>query len=228
MSSLALMRLLESAPDRYDAGMRVITLGRVSKLHAAVAEAVANRPAPEILEIGCGTGAVTERLVALGARVTALDQSPEMLERAEQRMADAPSERIRWLESTASEIDALPQASFDAIVVSFCLSDMSAGERTFTLRQAARLLRADGTLAIADEVIPERTGERLLHALLRLPQVLVGWLLAGATSHPIRDLSAEIRAAGFVVERERRWLLGSLAAITAAAARRAEEEEEPL
>ena len=43
MSSLALMRLLESAPDRYDAGMRVITLGRVSQLHDAVARAAATR-----------------------------------------------------------------------------------------------------------------------------------------------------------------------------------------
>jgi ubiquinone/menaquinone biosynthesis C-methylase UbiE len=224
MSSLALMRLLESAPDRYDAGMRAITLGRVTDLHAAVAVAAATRPEMQILEIGCGTGAVTERLVALGARVTALDQSPEMLELAKRRLADAPPDRIDWLERTASEIDALPEASFDAVVLSFCLSDMSAGERVFTLRQAARLLRAGGTLAVADEVIPEQIGERLLHALLRLPQLSIGWLLAGATSHPIPDLSEEIRAAGFMTEQEQRWLLGSLAAITAT---RAEDEKEP-
>jgi len=227
MSSLALMRLLESAPDRYDAGMRAITLGRVTHLHAAVARAAVTRPETRVLEIGCGTGAVTERLVALGARVTALDQSPEMLERAERRLADARPDRVSWLERTASEIDALPEASFDAVVASFCLSDMSAGERAFTLRQAARLLCPGGTLAVADEVIPEQIGERLLHALLRLPQVLIGWLLAGATSHPIRDLAGEIRAAGFVVEQEERWLLGSLAAITAAPGVRAEEEEKP-
>jgi len=180
-----------------------------------------------ILEIGCGTGAVTERLVARKARVTALDQSPEMLERAAQRLADAPPDCISWLERTASEIDALPEASFDAIVASFCLSDMSSGERSFTLRQAARLLRPGGTLAVADEVIPRWIAERLLHALLRLPQAFIGWLLAGATSHPIPDLPEEIRAAGFVLEREQRWLLGSLAAITATPAARAEVEEEP-
>ncbi len=45
MSSLALMRLLESTPERYDAGMRLITLGRVSDLHDAVAAAAT--PVPE-------------------------------------------------------------------------------------------------------------------------------------------------------------------------------------
>ena len=75
MSSLALMRWLESAPQRYDAGMRWLTLGRVSKLHDALAAAAAPAPGAAVLEIGCGTGAVTARLVARGAIVTALDQS---------------------------------------------------------------------------------------------------------------------------------------------------------
>ena len=69
MSSLALMRWLESAPHRYDAGMRWLTLGRVAILHAAVAEAATDKPGAEVLEIGCGTGAVTSALVGRGARV---------------------------------------------------------------------------------------------------------------------------------------------------------------
>ena len=103
---------------------------------------------------------------------------------------------------------------------------MSAGERAFTLRQAARLLRAGGVLAVADEVFPEAIGERVIHAVLRLPQASIGWLLAGATSHPIPDLPEEIRAAGFAVQREERWLLGRLAAITAGRETRARPEEE--
>ncbi len=39
MSSLALMRWLEGAPERYDAGMRVLSFGRIARLHAAVASA---------------------------------------------------------------------------------------------------------------------------------------------------------------------------------------------
>jgi AcrR family transcriptional regulator len=47
MSSLALMRLLESAPARYDAGMRMLTLGRVEQIRDALAEAAAPSAAPE-------------------------------------------------------------------------------------------------------------------------------------------------------------------------------------
>ena len=80
MSSLALMRALESAPLRYDAGMRLLTLGRVDRLHSIVAEAAAAAPGGRVLEIGCGTGAVTARLVSLGARVTVTTASGSQMQ----------------------------------------------------------------------------------------------------------------------------------------------------
>jgi demethylmenaquinone methyltransferase/2-methoxy-6-polyprenyl-1,4-benzoquinol methylase len=209
------MRWLESAPRRYDAGMRWLTLGCVGGLHAAVAEAAAARPGARVLEIGCGTGAVTARLVARGAEVTALDQNPEMLERARARLSAAPAGAVTWLERTAAELDQLAEAAFDAAVASLCLSEMSAGERAFVLRAAARRLRPGGVLAVADEVRPRGTGQRLVYSLLRLPQAVLAWLLAGSTSRPVRDLAGEIRAAGFAVQREQRWLLGSLAVVVA-------------
>jgi demethylmenaquinone methyltransferase/2-methoxy-6-polyprenyl-1,4-benzoquinol methylase len=215
MSSLALMRFLESAPERYDAGIRALTFGRVGDLHGAVAEAAAGRPGARVLEIGCGTGAVTSRLVARGARVTALDQNPEMLELARARLAQAAEGSVEWLERTASEIDALPEAAYDAVVASLSLSEMSATERAFVLRAAATRLRPGGVLAVCDEVEPRRTSQRLLHALLRGPQAALGWLVAGSVSRPIPDLTAEVRAAGFALREERRWLGGSLAAVIA-------------
>jgi demethylmenaquinone methyltransferase/2-methoxy-6-polyprenyl-1,4-benzoquinol methylase len=209
------MRWLESAPRRYDAGMRWITLGCVGGLHEAAAEAAVARPGARVLEIGCGTGAVTARLVARGAEVTALDQNPEMLEQARARLATAPAGAVTWLERTAAEVDQLAEAGFDAAVASLCLSEMSAGERAFVLRAVARRLRPGGILAVADEVRPRGAGQRLAYTLLRLPQVALAWLLAGSTSRPVPDLAGEIRAAGFAVQRERRWLLGSLAVVVA-------------
>jgi len=217
MSSLALMRWLESAPERYDAGMRVITLGRVLALHRAVAETAAARPGVRVLEIGCGTGAVTARLVERGAEVTALDQNPEMMDRARERLErlERAQGSVTWLERTASEIDALAPGAFDAVVISLALSEMSAAERRYVLREAARRLTRGGVLAVADEVRPERGWQRALFALLRGPQALLGWLLAGSVSRPVPDLAGEVRAAGFGVRAERRWLLGSLALVAA-------------
>jgi ubiquinone/menaquinone biosynthesis C-methylase UbiE len=210
------MRWLESAPGRYDAGMRWITLGRSEALHAAVAEA-ARGAGERVLEIGCGTGAVTGRLVEAGARVTALDQDPAMLERARDRLAAAGAapDAVAWLERTAAEVDGLPELAFDAVAISLALSEMSTSERLFVLRAARQRLAAGGVLVVADEVLPDAPARRALFTLLRLPQAALGWLLVGAVSRPVRDLAGEVRAAGFRVREERRWLLGSLALVVA-------------
>ena len=217
MSSLALMRWLEGAPGRYDTGMRVLTWGRVEALRDAMALAIAPAAggAPEVLEIGCGTGALTRRLLQRGARVTALDQSPAMLEQARAHIAEAPSGRAELLERTASEIDALPADSFDAVAASLCLSEMSRSERRFVLTEARRRLRPGGRLVVRDEVRPRRLGERLLHALLRGPQTALGWLLAGSVSRPLSDLAGELRDVGLEIEHEERWLAGALAVFVA-------------
>jgi ubiquinone/menaquinone biosynthesis C-methylase UbiE len=142
-----------------------------------------------------------------------------MIEQGRRRLAEAPSGAVTWVERTASEIDSLPEGNFDAVVVSLALSEMSAAERKFVLRQAARRLRPGGTLAAADEVRPSSRWERALHAAMRGPQALLGWLLTGSVSRPIPDLANEIRDAGLDVRSEQRWLLGSLAAVIAERAR---------
>lgn len=207
MSSLALMRWLEGRPSRYDAGMRALTFGRVDRLHAAVVDASVRRTGDRVLEIGCGTGTVTEQLRERGARVTALDQAPEMIEQARARLAGDVA--VEWLEQTASEIDRLPRDAFDAVVLCLCLSDMSPGERAFVLRESARRLATGGRVVVADET-RARGWRGALQRLWRIPQAALGWLLVGSLSHPIADLSAELRNAGLRATDEHGWLLDSL------------------
>jgi demethylmenaquinone methyltransferase/2-methoxy-6-polyprenyl-1,4-benzoquinol methylase len=207
------MKWLESAPHRYDAGMRLITFGAVEPMRREAASRAVPRQGVRVLEIGCGTGAVTQLLVDKKADVVGIDENPEMLEQAATRLADADSSTLRLCEQTASEIDRFPAGEFDSVVASMALSEMSSAERSFVLRAAGRLLKPTGVLVLADEVRPRRSLSRLLAALFRGPQVLLAWIIAGSVSHPIADLGAEMEAAGFSVTSERRWLFGTLAVL---------------
>jgi ubiquinone/menaquinone biosynthesis C-methylase UbiE len=215
VSSLALMRWLEGSPARYDAGMRVLTFGRVAALHAAVAEASVTQPGDRVLEIGCGTGAVTALLQVRGALVTAIDQSPEMLEQAKARVDRSGPPPIEWLEQTASEIDRLAPAAYDAVVLCLCLSDMSRSERAFVLRESAARLAPGGRLVAADEVRAPKGWRRALQLLWRVPQAILGWLVVGSLSHPVPDLPGELREAGLQIRDQQAWMFGSLALFVA-------------
>ena len=78
-----------------------------------------------VLEIGCGTGADTEFLAGLGARVVACDPSEEMLSRARRRLEAAGfGDRVGILSCGLRDLpqflDALDHAEgFDAIVSNF-------------------------------------------------------------------------------------------------------------
>jgi len=61
----------------------------VPALGDAVLQLLAPQPGELILDVGCGDGALTERIAAAGARGMGLDSSPEMVEAARARGLDA-------------------------------------------------------------------------------------------------------------------------------------------
>jgi trans-aconitate methyltransferase len=63
--------------------------GFVSELGQPVVALLAPRPGERILDLGCGDGALTERLVAAGASVVAVDASADMVAAARARGLDA-------------------------------------------------------------------------------------------------------------------------------------------
>jgi trans-aconitate methyltransferase len=64
----------------YDDSFAVIT-----RLGAGVLELLAPRPGERILDLGCGTGALTARIAEAGAAVVGIDASDEMIARARER-----------------------------------------------------------------------------------------------------------------------------------------------
>ncbi|WP_339225062.1 malonyl-ACP O-methyltransferase BioC [Paenibacillus sp. FSL H8-0332] len=108
-----------------------------------------------ILEIGCGTGALTEILINEwpSASITALDIAPAMIKLAEQRVLSAEaniigkitSDRLRLLHADVEMwAPEAPTASFDLIVSNACFQWLSNPRQT--IGQLRRMLRPGGML----------------------------------------------------------------------------------
>lgn len=100
-------------------------------------------PGQRVLELGCGTGLMTQHLLAAGAEVTAVDRSAPMLERARRR---APAASFVLEELTAVTL----AGSFDRVVLSYVLHELTDVERSTVLRLARDVLAAHGLLAVVD------------------------------------------------------------------------------
>lgn len=205
------MRVLESAPRRYDLGMRLLSLGHIEKVYAHVARLARG---PEVLDLGCGTGNLTVRLASRGLRVTGVDLSPEMLELARRKATAGPPPR--WVQTSAVElVDNFRRESFDTICCVLLLSELSAGERREVLRQCRILLRAGGQLIVADEVRASTFGRRALCSLLRLPLAIVTYALTQLTTRPVADLEGNLAGAGFAILTRRSNRMGNFVILEA-------------
>ncbi len=95
----------------------------------------------EVLELGCGGGELTARLVDGGARVTAVDASAGQVASAGRLLArHRRGAEVRFLEAPAEETG-LPSASFDVIVGKWILHHLDVRR---AVPEVARLLKPGG------------------------------------------------------------------------------------
>ena len=78
----------------------------VPALGQPVLDLLRPQPGERILDLGCGDGVLTEKLVALGGRVIGIDSSPDMFAAARQRGVDARTMDARSL-TFENEFDAV-------------------------------------------------------------------------------------------------------------------------
>ncbi len=190
--------------------MEMLTLGAAGRSRREAARLAIAGDGTRILEIGCGTGALTRLLLDNGASVLAIDENPEMLDLAVERIG-AGRPGLIFEEKAAAEIDALAAGSFDTVAAAFSLSEMSGSERSYVLREAVRLLVDGGRVVVLDETLPGGRLARALVRVLRLPLVALAWVVTGRVSSPLRDTEGELRAAGLSALPHGRYLLGTIA-----------------
>lgn len=114
-----------------------------------VIERAALRPGERVIDVGCGTGAVTlraARAVGSAGRVAGIDISREMLALARQAAANLGLHNVHVREGRAEAIPA-DDASADVVLAS--LSLMYAIDRAAAAREIARVLRPGGRFVAA-------------------------------------------------------------------------------
>jgi SAM-dependent methyltransferase len=141
----------------YEAECRVI---------CEIIQRYARGPVTRILDLGCGTGEHALRLADLGYRVTGVDRSPSMLQRARAK-AQARSTGADLRFEQGDMVDYRDADSFDAVLMLFAVIgyqiDNDALRATFdTVR---RNLRPGGLLILdcwyGPAVLADRPGERV-------------------------------------------------------------------
>ena len=214
------MKWLETKPSDYDRGIELLTLGRIKNIRRYIANQIVHAvgtPPPRVLEIGCGTGTLTVMLAERGAQVTAIDISPSMLQEAKRKVAENKLEdRVELLQLDVTQLeDHFPPNSFDLIISTLVFSELSPETQKYTLREVSTLLKPDSCLLLADEMLPNSTIARILYWFVRIPLVILTWLLTRTTTSPLKNFNDTLDAVGFIPDIKASYLGGSLQLIRA-------------
>lgn len=197
---------LDTDPETYDPVADAYAAGA----DAAPYNALYERPAmlallpdvegARVLDAGCGAGWYAQALAARGARVTAVDASPRMLEHARSRLGGAAEVCVADLGQPLPFAD----GAFDGIVSGLALEHVRDWDAAFA--ELRRVLAPNGWLVFSAQH-PAFTGARL--TLPRYLEVVPvrerwGWIGAVMPAFYHRPLSAMVNAladAGFAIER---------------------------
>ncbi|HVS95037.1 MAG TPA: class I SAM-dependent methyltransferase [Puia sp.] len=123
----------------------------VFKYGEDVVRQLAPRPGEKVLDLGCGTGYLTNLIAESGARVTGIDKSASMIEKAK---ATYPGLDFRVQSATEMEFDAPFDAVFSNATLHWILDKEAAIDHIYhALRQGGRLVLEMGGKGNVEEII---------------------------------------------------------------------------
>ena len=130
-----------------DGYSRVLDPDGIGLADPVLTELVADVAGRDVLALACGQGQDARLLARLGATVTGIDVSGEMLRYARQHEVAAPR-GITYVQGDAQDLAAFPDRSFDGVVCHMALMDIPA--LAPTIGAVARVLRDGGWFVFAD------------------------------------------------------------------------------
>jgi demethylmenaquinone methyltransferase/2-methoxy-6-polyprenyl-1,4-benzoquinol methylase len=198
----------------YDAMNRLMTAGLDRRWRRLAAEAVVSE-GDRVLDACCGTGELALAAERVGGRVTGLDFSERMLERARRKSAS-----IEWIEGDLLELP-FADASFDVATVGFGVRNVEDMPRAFS--ELRRVLVDGGRLGVLEITRPRGVLAPFFGVWFDRIVPLVGKALEGGEAYTYlpasvrrfpgpEDLTGLMRGAGFGEVRHR-LLAGGIVAL---------------
>jgi demethylmenaquinone methyltransferase / 2-methoxy-6-polyprenyl-1,4-benzoquinol methylase len=181
----------------YDRYARLLSFGQDPRWRRFLVSRIDAGPDDTILDVATGTGAVAIELVRrTGCSVVGVDQSPEMLAVARERVSRAGlGDRIRLVEASAEQLP-FPDAEFAGLTVAYVLRYVD--DPAVTMVELARVVRSGGAMGGLEFGVPRGSARPLwsLYVRVGLPLagrlVSPGWRRVGGFLGPsIRGFAAE-------------------------------------
>ncbi|EFJ11155.1 hypothetical protein SELMODRAFT_126718 [Selaginella moellendorffii] len=158
-------------------------------------------PVSQVLDVGCSVGLSTIYLAEAfpSAQITGLDLSPYFLAVAQhkekQRIADGKLQRnpIRWHHANG-EHTGFPSCTFDIVSIAYVIHECPVHATKGLLKEAYRVLKPGGTIAITDNSPKSKILQSLPPVLFTLQKSTEPWL----DDYYGLDLEEAMREAGFI------------------------------
>jgi demethylmenaquinone methyltransferase / 2-methoxy-6-polyprenyl-1,4-benzoquinol methylase len=128
----------------YDHCARLLSLGQDPHWRRFLVSRIPS--GSRVLDVATGTGAVAVELQKRGCEVVGVDQSPEMLAVARERLP-----QVEFVEAQADELP-FEDASFDALAFTYLLRYVD--DPGATLKELARVVRSGGVVASLEFGVP--------------------------------------------------------------------------
>ena len=201
-------RTLNYAAPIYDLTLWATSFGTEAKLRRRWARLIAVRPDDMVLDLGCGTGALSAEMPSdmTTGTVIGVDAAPAMVNVAQRKHG---SERCRFEVGLAEALE-FDAESFDVVVSSMTFHHLPLGLKERALAEAWRVLKPGGRLVAID---------------LDRPTNWLGWIIGVAgwlllCQPPIREnirgvVPELIRKTGFTNIQRGHWSWGIISVCTA-------------